>query len=366
MRIGILTLQGAINYGAVLQVLALREYLMRRGHEVDVFDYYTAEVYGFCDYHIFSRPMSIRSVVSKTLRRSRNEREFKAFEAFREEYLTFSPRCTTRGDFKNVCEAYDAVICGSDQVWNPKANGGHNEEYFLGPVDGTKVLKVAFAASFGNVERAKGLEGDIARWLGDFSGVSVREEEAVGFVSGLCDKHIQRVIDPSMLLDEKDYRRYEKPLEVPDRFILTYMLGLNEGMTRAVGEASSSLGLPVVALGRKMPGATFIKDIGPGEFLYLYHRAEGVITSSFHGTAFSLLYGKPFVTFGNGGYNSRMETLLGVVGQADRFAVDAMGCDKLVEFLSSAPEVPFDEVAAEERVHAARFLDESLNGDASR
>lgn len=145
MRIGILTLQGATNYGAVLQVLALREYLVRCGHEVDVIDYFTPEVYGFYDYHVFSKPVSARSIVSKTLRRRRNEREFKAFEAFRQEHLSFSARCETRDDFRTVCESYDAIICGSDQVWNPKANGGHNEEYYLGALDGSRVRKVAYA-----------------------------------------------------------------------------------------------------------------------------------------------------------------------------------------------------------------------------
>lgn len=360
MRIGILTLQGATNYGAVLQVLALREYLVRCGHEVDVIDYYTSEVYGFYDYHVFSEPVSARSVVSKSLRRRRNEREFKAFEAFRQEHLSFSARCETRDDFRTVCESYDAIICGSDQVWNPKANGGHNEEYFLGALDGSRVRKVAYAASFGSIDRAKGLEGDIARWLVDYRGISVREEEAVGFVSSLCDKPVRRVIDPSMLLNAADYERYEKPLDAPEPFILTYMLGMNDGMTKAVEEASRALGLPVVALGRKMPGGTFIKDIGPGEFLSLYRRADAVLTSSFHGTAFSLLYGKPFVTFGNGGYNSRMETLLDVVGQTKRFAAHGMDSDRLLELLSAAPEAPFSEVAAGERSNAAAFLSDAL------
>lgn len=366
MRIGILTLQGATNYGAVLQALALREYLVRCGHEVDVIDYFTPEVYGFYDYHVFSKPVSARSIVSKALRRRRNEREFKTFESFRREHLSFSAHCETREDFRTVCESYDAIICGSDQVWNPKANGGHNEEYFLGALDGSRVRKIAYAASFGNIDRAKGLEGNIARWLGDYSGISVREEEAVDFVSSLCGKPVQRVIDPSMLLDAIDYERYEKPFDAPERFILTYMLGINDGMTRAVGEASRALGLPVVALGRKMPDSTFIKDIGPGEFLSLYRRADAVITSSFHGTAFSLLYGKPFVTFGNGGYNSRMETLLRVVGQMDRFTVDGMNSERLLKLLSAAPEAPFSEVAASERNNAAEFLSDALDGGTKR
>lgn len=362
MKIGILTLQGATNYGAVLQVLGLRTYLERCGHKVDVIDYYTPEVYGFYDYHIFSKPVSMRSIVSKTLRRRRNEREFKAFDAFRREHLSFSLRCETRDELKAVCESYDAVICGSDQVWNPKANGSHSKEYFLGAIDGSVTKKVSYAASFGNIECASGLESEIAAWLLDYSGISVREEEAVNYVSSLCNKTVERVIDPSMLLDAEDYKQYEKPIDTPDHFILTYMLGTNEGMTRAVEAASATLGLPVIALGRKMPNSTFIKDIGPGEFLSLYRKADAVITSSFHGTAFSLLYGKPFVTFGNGGYNSRMETLLDAVRQSERFTPDDMPDERLIAFLSKAPMESFAAVAAGERDRATAFLARALDG----
>ena len=360
MRIGILTLQGSINYGAVLQVLGLSEHLRRCGHHVDVIDYYTSETYGYYDYRIFSSPLSLRSVVSKALRRRRNEREFKAFESFRREYLSFSPRCQTVDELKTVCNRYDAVICGSDQVWNPKANGSHNEEYYLEPLDGFKVKKIAYAASFGSIDRAKGLEASIAEWLLDYSGVSVREEEAVGFVSSLIGREVKRVIDPSMLLNADDYQRFEKPIDTPCNYILTYMLGNNDGLTRAAKMASASLGLPVISLGRKIPGSTFIKDIGPGEFLTLFHKADSVITSSFHGTAFSLVYDKPFVTFGNGGYNSRMETLLNIVGQIDRFEPGAIESDRLLDLLTSAPERPFFDVIADERLNADKFLDDSL------
>lgn len=361
MKIGILTFQGASNYGAVLQALGLCKYLERCGHEVDVIDYYAPELYGLYDYHIFSKPVSFRSVVSKTLRRRRNEREFKAFELFRRQYLTFSPHCETSNELKEVCECYDAVICGSDQVWNPKANGNHNEEYFLSPVDGSKVKKIAYAASFGNIECAKGLERNIAHWLKDFRGVSVREDEAVHYVSSLCSNPVKRVLDPSMLLDASDYMSFEKSIETPKHFLLTYMLGANEGMRKAVEIASSSMDLPVIALGRKMSGGEFIKDIGPGEFLSLFRKADAVITNSFHGSAFSMLYGKPFVSFGNGRYNSRMETLLGAVGQPERFISNTIDKANLLDFLSVALEKPFSKVAVGERDRSAKFLAEALD-----
>lgn len=360
MKIGILTLQGASNYGAVLQVLGLSEFLKSKGHQVEVIDYYTPDIYGYYNYHIFSKPISPRSVVSKALRYRQNKAEVEAFDCFRQSNLRFSERCNDSDSFKQMCNQFDAVICGSDQVWNPIANGGHNDEYYFSSVDGSKVRKIAYAASYGNIDRAKGLESKIAGWLSDFHSISVRENEAVGFLESLTNKPVERVIDPSMLLDAEDYSTFEKCIEVPGHYLLTYMLGTNENMAEAVETASQELNLPVICLGRKIDNGRFIKNIGPGEFLYLYHHADAVITSSFHGTAFSLLYGKPFVTFGNGGYNSRMETLLGAVGQFDRFDSNSMGAEKLLSLLTHKPAPAFSVAASEERKKAAKFLDVAL------
>lgn len=360
MKIGILTLQGASNYGAVLQVLGLSEYLKSKGHEVEVIDYYTPEVYGYYDYRVFSKSITLRSVVSKAVRYRQNRAEVQAFNEFRGSYLEFSDRCSDAKTLGLVCNNYEAVICGSDQIWNPIANGGHNPEYYFGPVDGSKVKKIAYAASYGSVSKANGLESQISHWLADFTAVSVRESEAVEFLEPLIHGSVERVIDPSMLLDASDYRIFEKPINAPARYLLTYMLGTNEDMAEAAVAASRKLGLTMVCLGRKIADGQFIKNIGPGEFLYLFHHAEAVITSSFHGTAFSLLYGKPFVTFGNGGYNSRMETLLDAVGQLDRFISIEADLEALMASLSSSPAPEFSAAAAGERQRAAKFLDEAL------
>lgn len=359
-KVGILTLHGAINYGAALQALGLCECLKRMGFNSEVIDFRPPEVYAFADYHVFRKSASLRSVVGKILRRRRNEREYAAFEAFRQESLRLSPRCETLDELRSVTQQYDAVICGSDQVWNPEANGGLLDAYFLGFLDGSKTRRISYAASFGNVACARGIEGDIARYLSNYAGISVRESEAVDFVSSITGQDVVRVIDPSMLLSADDYSSYESEIETPERFILTYMLQGNDLMAEAVAREQTELGLPVVSLGRRMRGSTFRKDIGPGEFLTLYRRADAVLTNSFHGTAFSLLYGKPFVTFGNGRYNSRMETLLEIAGQQDRFIISGADMRDVTNRLMEIPHPPFESVVGREREKAHDFLFRSL------
>lgn len=359
-KVGILTLHGASNYGAVLQALGLCEYLGRMGLDSEVIDFRPSEVCAYYDYHILSGCVSLRSVVGKILRRRRNEREYAAFEAFRQESLRLSPRCETLDELRSVMQQYDAVICGSDQVWNPEANGGLLDAYYLGFLDSSKTRKISYAASFGNVACARGIEGDIARYLSNYAGISVRESEAVDFVSSITGQDVVRVIDPSMLLSADDYSSYEGEIETPERFVLTYMLQGNDLMAETVARAQAELGLPVVSLGRRMRGSTFRKDIGPGEFLTLYRRADAVLTNSFHGTAFSLLYCKPFVTYGNGRYNSRMETLLEIAGQRDRFIVSEADTRGIANRLTETPHPAFESVVSREREKAHDFLFHSL------
>lgn len=361
MRVGILTLHGAINYGAALQAYGLSRFLTSMGHEVEVIDYFPPEVYSYYDYHIFSDPTSLRGVVSKVLRRRRNEREFKAFEAFRMGRMTLSHHCVSSEELEAVCSSYGAVICGSDQVWNPKANGGLMREYYLGRVP-NGIKRVAYAASFGNVGVIEGREDEVATLLRRFDAISVREDEAVGLCERLSGLPVERVIDPSMLLSRADYEKVERPIETPERYLLSYKLGQNDAMTDAVASVSKTLGLPVVSLGRKMSGSTFRKDIGPSEFLRLYAGADCVITNSFHGTAFSLLYGKPFVTFGNGAYNSRMETLLGITGEKTRFCEESVPTESLCELLTMCSKRDFGEVIRPECERARAFLMSALGG----
>lgn len=359
MRIGILTLQGASNYGAVLQATALSDFLKSMGYETEVINFYTPEVYGFYDYHIFSKPLSPRSILSKALRRKRNEREWRAFEAFRAKALSFSSRCVDRQSFSEIASQYDAVICGSDQVWNPKANGGHMDEYCLSPIDGSKVKKISFAASFGTVGTVEGREAQIKDYLSDFTALSVREDEAASYLRSVVGRPVERLVDPSLLMDARYYERFEALTSTPGRYLLTYMLNGSEGLLETVQSLSARTGLPVISLGKRVPGSRLVKDIGPAEYLYLVHHAEAFVTNSFHGTAFALIYGTPFLTFGNGCYNSRMRTLLSIAGEGRRFCNDGAEAGGM-SLLEISPDPAFTSKIEAEREKAQLFLRAAL------
>ena len=360
MKIGILTLHRALNYGAVLQTMGLYNYLKKMNYQVEIIDFVPNEIYGYYNYKIFSKPITIRSVVSKTLRYRRNKKEFKAFESFVGENFQLSKTCYTEMELKEIINQFDSVICGSDQIWNPKAIAGMTDVYYLNFIENNKIRKISYAASYGNINTIKKLEENLKEYFKSFTAISVREEEAVEKTKQLSNKDVKRLIDPSMLIEKEDYKNKEKEIEVPAKYILVYKLKENDIMTNNAIEIAKMLNIKIESLGKKVPNSIFLKTIGPGEFLYLCDHAEYVFTNSFHGTVFSLIYNKPFLTFGNGNYNSRMETILNITNQRKRMIMENRKVEELLKLLNNEEDYDFENIIEKERNKSKEFLKESI------
>ena len=211
-------------------------------------------------------------------------------------------------------DGYDYVIAGSDQVWNPELVGTFEalRYFYLEFVE--KEKRVNYAPSFG-VSRLKFLERHVHReGLNGFTRLSCREKEGCDLIRELTGRDAQLVLDPTFLLTAEQWRKIErKPeYEVPEHYALTYFLGEAEMSTakKLAGE------LPII----QAPDGTaqIYSMTGPREFVWLIDHADLVITASFHGTAFSVNFGRRFITFKGGNWFSRMKTLLSNLGLTDR------------------------------------------------
>lgn len=362
MKIGILTLHRALNYGAVLQTMGLYNYLKKMNYQVEIIDFVPNKIYGYYNYKIFSKPITMRSVISKTLRYKRNKKEFKAFEDFVRENLPLSKKCYTEMELKEIINQYDSIICGSDQIWNPKATAGMTNVYYLNFIKNNKIRKISYAASYGNINTVTEIEENLKEYFKSFTAISVREEEAVEKTKQLYNKDVKRLIDPSMLMEKEEYRSKEKEIVVPARYILVYKLKENDIMTNKAIEIAKILNIKIVSLGKKIPNSIFLKTIGPGEFLYLCDHAEYILTNSFHGTVFSLIYNKPFLTFENGNYNSRMETILNITNQQKRMVTKNEKVEKLLRLLINKEDYDFENIIEKELNKSKEFLKKSLEG----
>ena len=268
MKAGILTFHSADCSGAVLQARALVEVLRSLGHDASVIDYapaYLTKPYRLWRNDWWKHPVGTAKNLANSFAVARRRR---GFQAFREGmHLTPFPP-----------EGLDAVIIGSDQVWNRHLNGGELLWFAQDPVfDHTR--NIAYAASTGSVPLPEGVD------FGRFHRLSVREPRlqaelaARGFASTL-------VLDPVLLAGKDVLDALADPCPVKGRYVVAYEVIDNP----QVMQIASSFGLPVVRIASN-PRLSGRKQYVPGEFISLIRGAEHVVASSFHAVAVAKLYG---------------------------------------------------------------------------
>lgn len=333
IKVGILTFHKAKNYGAVLQAYALQTVLQNNQFNVSIVDYQNPDVYRYSDYHILSDRHHIKTILGKILRYRYNKKVFLKFAAFREKRMILSPVCKNLSELKEVESHYDAIICGSDQIWNPKAIFNDFDAFLLGTVS---CKRIAYAASAGSVSLWEKYLQKYWDLLHRFDAISVREADMLQPVENLSQKNVSLVCDPTLLLNCEDWIKIENKESnkiLSDGYILVYFLGSNETVVRTALALQKRTKLPIVSIGRRIKGS-YRPTIGPEDFLTLFHHASYVLTSSFHGTVFAIQYQKPFLVFGNGIYNSRMLTLLNHLGIQERMMVSSYSTEQILSELN--------------------------------
>ena len=203
MKIGIITFHRAVNYGAVLQAYALQHALEGLGAQAEILDYRNRYIESCYD------PYSLKGNKLKALakiallggvRRKKNE----AFRSFNKKYLRLSEAVYKDSEQLAGAEKfYDAFITGSDQVWNTSC-ADFDPAYFLTFVKDKK-KKNSYAASFGLSEIPKEYEAEYKKRLAGYRQISVREAQGRALVKELTGRDVPVVLDPTLLLTEKDW-----------------------------------------------------------------------------------------------------------------------------------------------------------------
>lgn len=272
MRVGILTIQSNVNLGNRLQNYALQTTLEQMGIQCETIKrnkkgyYFTIKAY-------------IRDIIKKD--RKSKIREFN-------KKINWSKYIASKDEVSHELETeYDAIIIGSDQIWNPFFPFSSDSDY----LPGIHINKIAYAASFG-VDHFDDLElkAHIADLLKGINSISVREEAGVKLVSQLINRDCQLVLDPTLLIDSEQWRAIEKQpsFALPDCYILKYILG---DSTSYINKMADQHNYAIIDMNDKM------LPIGPQEFIYLIDHAKIICTDSFHASVFSLLLEKSFVIF---------------------------------------------------------------------
>lgn len=379
MRICIMTQPLGTNYGGLLQAYALQTVLKNMGHEVWTEDRKENElsVYNRAKRYVKQLLIRLLSPVSSRFQKTyfptpEQERVIRQYtDRFIRQYITTTiPICSTNKDLLDQYQ-FEAYVVGSDQVWRPMYSWGLSN-YFLDFTKGRSVRRVAYAASFGTDkwEFTTRQTKECAAFARMFDAVSVREDSGVG----LCAKYLGvqsiRLSDPTMLLDQKDYIRVIESEDYQDIGfgLLTYILDATKDKWKAIQMVSETLGL---ASFKVMPEEQFHR-VGPDRidrciypsvstWLRGFRDADYVVTDSFHGTVFSILFEKPFIVIANHSRGlSRFTSLLKVYGLESRLIFSPL------DLSSDLIRQPIDwprirEIRRKEKDKAMKFLCDNLS-----
>lgn len=323
MRIGIITFHHALNCGAVLQAWALQTYLQKQGYSAEIVNYGKIGWPG----KYYLKLDSLRHIAGTLYNNAHRFFISFAIEDYRRNlYCRFMRDAMHLGPSVSKRQldslGYTHFICGSDQVWHPAINEGDDTYFLANAPEGVK--RISYAPSFGVDEFDSELERKMAVWLARFDAISVREPQGAEIVKRLCGRDATVVCDPTLLLERADYEAIEREPRygLPEKYIAVYTICGHPWAEKAALELGEKMKLPVVHLpGGQLarwylPGkAKRVTALGPAEWLWFVHHAEYVMTNSFHGTVFSLMYHKPFTVALNGkASDARMLSLLDGAG----------------------------------------------------
>lgn len=313
MKIGIVTFwQSQDNYGQLLQCWALQQFLKQLGHEPFLIRYsqqgekksFAKKIWSLLK--LVLKPSEFRTylmwkrlnVISKQEAQKHNRK----FNLFVQNNMTSTPICNGEELINNPPNA-DVYVCGSDQIW-----GGTDAIYYL-QFGSSNVKRLAYAPSFGGLQPDRHVQKLIKKYLANFNFVSSREEHGVKLLHSLGYDNARLVPDPTLLLPMTVYRNTETAnIKKEEQYILLYLLGNEIALTeKDIFDFAAKHGFKikyVASQGRYDDCPKLYPTIK--EWLELVDKAEYVITNSFHGTVFSLIFNTPFLVIPVCGTASRM------------------------------------------------------------
>ena len=298
MRIGILTFLHNGNYGSSLQAYALQRVIRQMGYDCEQIDYQPDNREKVMNMiRCGNSPKLLLDGIRKRKVQAEQPGARKKQERILDFYsrrMTLSSPCRNRKELASLSETYDLLVCGSDQIWNPI---WMNSAYFLDFAEPEKI-RVAYAPSLGisNVPgRRKRIR--IRRMTALFDAISVREEEGARLMVTMTGSRPPVMPDPVCLLTKTEWEEIISPVKMDKPCLLCYFIGENPDYWSRTKETAEQTGLeplviPVTDESYRQ-GMKILDGAGPEEFLAAVAGARMVITDSFHGLAFSSVFGRP-------------------------------------------------------------------------
>lgn len=324
MKIGILTFHCAHNYGAVLQAYAMQEKLISMGHEVEFINYTPEIIKNRNSFfklngttgilHFFKRLLSNCIYLPKSYKRYTGFTKF-IVDNFKLSKETFNKKINC------PMSKYDAYIFGSDQIWNFKYRG-FDENYYGEFKTTNDAIKIGYGNSLEVDNFTLEHLATLKQYLNNFDAISLREENLISILQPLTKTTIYPVVDPTLLVPRNVFDKIAGVPKIKTKYIIVYQVIPVEGVISIAKKIAIKFNARLIVLTAGIESwkiqRSIKSTISPGEFIGFFKNAECVITTSFHGTVFSLIYNKPFYVITAEAFGNRIKDLLARLQLDDR------------------------------------------------
>ncbi len=295
MKLGIITCSEAINYGTMLQAMALQKKIEDYGVDAEIVDYRFLEegIKSYSPFAVKHFKSKVASILFYFIRR----KKALAFNTFKTQVMKMSPKTLYYADelgLNSLSKTYDSFCIGSDQVWNPKFKSMNG---FLLEFLPEHIYRFSYASSIGVQSIDEEYKIRLKKALSKFAYISVREKGAQKLIKSILDSDVELVLDPTLLLTSDEWMKYEQKVSVKQNYILVYMMSHSSSIIRFAMKKAKEKSSMIYLLSDRLYIGKGIKNllgISPQQFLYLYRNADCIITNSFHGTAFAINFQKEF------------------------------------------------------------------------
>lgn len=368
MKIGTVTFHCSNNYGAVLQAIALVEKLNEMGHQAKIINYrphYKTDAYK--PFKIIRKYNSLKHFlynISSIPFKYKRDKEFKKFNS--QNMKVWESKYYSSDEIINNPPELDVIITGSDQVWNPESLGAVDKVYFLG-FGSENIKRISYAPSFGTSKVDEQFENEISTYIKKMDAVSVREIEGKEYVRERIGIEAEHVLDPVFLLEKDQWNKFsDNTINTNEPYLLLYARERSQLLSNIATKIAKEKNLKIVNISNIMMGLNKydknIFGIGPGHFLELFKNASIVCTNSFHGTAFSIIYEKPFVVIPHRTRNTRIASILNVLDLSSQQITDIKQFDEIsVDDLINYNLERVNSLLSYERKKSISFLSNALD-----
>lgn len=323
MKIGILTFHRSHNYGAVLQAFALLSTLKNMGHDAEIIDYWPK--YRVGHYSLISLPDKTKK--KKSSLSVKALKVYKKISGFPAKYIKYSKfnsfiknnlkiKTTSFDSGSGISGNYDAIICGSDQIWryNFRGSGGFDDVYFAKYPQNKNIFKVSYAASMGDEDLDENSIKIFAELIKNFNSISVREDSLLELVKPFATKLPIKVLDPVFLLSEPEWRKMINRNDSNKKYLLFYQLLYSKEAGDLAKKIAKEKQLEIIEISGRWIASSAIGDlkptVGPVDFISMIAYADYVVSTSYHGVVFSIIFQKQFAALGFKNKSYRIKSLL--------------------------------------------------------